>query len=137
MVCHGPMPAEVRKDEAAIGVECIVPILRVSSLSASLRYYVHILGFKVDWGDEDGSEMASVSRDGHAIMLCQGAQGQRGTWIWIGVEDIDPLFAEYRDKGATVLQTPTNRSWAYEMQLMDPDGHVLRFGSEPRDSAAQ
>jgi hypothetical protein len=24
-----------------------------------------------------------------------------------------------------------NRPWAYEMQVEDPDGHVLRFGSEP------
>jgi predicted enzyme related to lactoylglutathione lyase len=73
-----------------------------------------------------------VARSGHAIMLCQGAQGQPGTWIWIGVDDIDPLFAEYRTKGAQFLQVPTDRPWAYEMQLLDPDGHVLRFGSEPR-----
>ena len=121
-----------RKDTAASGVECIVPILRVTSLPASLRYYVQVLGFQVDWGDQDGSDMASVSRDGHAIMLCQGAQGQRGTWIWIGVEDIDLLYAEYRGKGAQFLQAPVSRPWAYEMQLVDPDGHVLRFGSEPR-----
>ena len=117
---------------AAVQVECIVPILRVTSLAASLRYYLEVLDFRVDWGGEEGSEMASVSRDGHAIMLCQGAQGQPGTWIWIGVEDIDPLFAQYQSKGARFLQGPTNRPWAYEMQLLDPDGHVLRFGSEPR-----
>jgi catechol 2,3-dioxygenase-like lactoylglutathione lyase family enzyme len=128
------MSARERDDAADVDVECIVPILRVTSLPASLRYYVQVLGFRLDWGDQDGSDMASVSRGGHAIMLCQGAQGQLGTWIWIGVEDIDPLFAEYQSKGAQFLQPPTNRSWAYEMQLVDPDGHVLRFGSEPRDT---
>jgi catechol 2,3-dioxygenase-like lactoylglutathione lyase family enzyme len=121
-----------RKDSATRDVECIVPILRVTSLPASLHYYVQVLGFRVDWGDQDGSDMASVSRDGHAIMLCQGAQGQPGTWIWIGVEDIDPLYVEYRGRGVRFLLDPTNRPWAYEMQLVDPDGHVLRFGSEPR-----
>jgi catechol 2,3-dioxygenase-like lactoylglutathione lyase family enzyme len=130
------MSARQGEDAGDVEVECIVPILRVTSLAASLRYYVQVLGFRLDWGDSDGSDMASVSRDGHAIMLCQGAQGQLGTWIWIGVEDIDPLFAEYRSKGAQFLQTPTNRPWAYEMQLVDPDGHVLRFGSEPRDPAS-
>jgi predicted enzyme related to lactoylglutathione lyase len=117
---------------AAVQVECIVPILRVTSLSASVRYYRDDLGFGLDWGDPEGSEMVSVSRSGHAIMLCQGAQGQPGTWIWIGVEDIEPLYAEYRRKGVRFLQPPTRQPWAYEMQVVDPDGHVLRFGSEPR-----
>jgi catechol 2,3-dioxygenase-like lactoylglutathione lyase family enzyme len=116
-----------------VEVECIVPILRVASLPASVRYYRDVLGFQLDWGDPEGAEMVSVSRSNHAIMLCQGGQGQPGTWIWIGVDDIDPLFAEYRTKGVQFLQAPTPRPWAYEMQLLDPDGHVLRFGSEPRD----
>ena len=117
---------------AAVGVECITPILRVVSLPRSLQYYVQVLGFGVEWGDEAGSAMASVARDGHSIMLCQGDQGHPGTWIWIGVEDIDPLFDQYQRRGATFRQTPINRPWAYEMQIEDPDGHVLRFGSEPR-----
>jgi catechol 2,3-dioxygenase-like lactoylglutathione lyase family enzyme len=112
-------------------VECIVPILRVENLAASVRYYRDILGFTLDWGDAEGADMVSVSRNGQAIMLCQGAQGQPGTWIWIGVEDIAPLYADLQRKGVRFLQPPTQRPWAYEMQVVDPDGHVLRFGSEP------
>jgi len=26
---------------------------------------------------------------------------------------------------------PTNFSWAYELRLEDPDGHILRFGTDP------
>jgi hypothetical protein len=33
--------------------------------------------------------------------------------------------------GARIRQEPENYSWAYEMQVEDPNGHVLRFGSEP------
>ena len=36
---------------------------------------------------------------------------------------------------ARFLHLPTNRPWAYEMQVVDPDGHVLRFGSEPREDS--
>jgi predicted enzyme related to lactoylglutathione lyase len=67
-----------------------------------------------------------------SIMLCQSDQGRPGTWIWIGVEDVDPLFEDYLTRGATIRQRPINYPWAYEMQIEDPDGHVLRFGSEPR-----
>jgi heme-degrading monooxygenase HmoA/predicted enzyme related to lactoylglutathione lyase len=117
-----------------VEVECIVPILRVRQLHESLRYYIDVLGFRPEWGTEDGSAMASVARDGHSIMLCQGAQGQPGTWIWIGVEDIRPLYARFTTAGAKIRQEPVSRPWAYEMQVEDPDGHVLRFGSEPLPS---
>jgi len=120
------------KSEAAIGVECIIPILRVNSLAASIRFYVNVLGFKVNWGGEAESTFASVSRDGRAIMLAQGEQGHPGTWLWIGVEDIVPLFVEYSAKGVNIRERPTNYPWAYEMKIEDLDGHVLRFGSEPK-----
>jgi predicted lactoylglutathione lyase len=115
-----------------IRVECITPILRVNSVAASIRFYVDVLGFKVNWGGEDDSTFASISCDGRSIMLAQGEQGQPGTWMWIGVEDIEPLFAEYKAKGVKFREPPTNYPWAYEMKIEDPDGHVLRFGSEPR-----
>jgi uncharacterized glyoxalase superfamily protein PhnB len=109
--------------------ENIVPILRVENLSASIDYYSNALGFAVDW--QDGS-MASVSRDGHAVMLCEGAQGSSGAWVWIGVEDAQALCEEYIVRGAMISQAPTNYPWAYEMRVTDPNGHVLRIGSEPR-----
>jgi hypothetical protein len=93
---------------------------------------VNVLGFKVNWGGEAESTFASVSRDGRAIMLAQGEQGHPGTWLWIGVEDIVPLFVEYSAKGVKIRERPTNYPWAYEMKIEDPEGHVLRFGSEPK-----
>jgi hypothetical protein len=29
------------------------------------------------------------------------------------------------------MTAPANFPWALEMHVADPDGHVLRFGSEP------
>jgi uncharacterized glyoxalase superfamily protein PhnB len=73
-----------------------------------------------------------VSRDEASIYLSEGDQGQPGTWVWIGVEDVDALYEEFRKTGATILRPPENFPWACEMKVGDPDGHVLRFGSEPR-----
>ena len=116
-----------------IRFERITPILSVKNLPASIDHYVKVLGFKKDWEDGDPPTMASVSRDNYSIMLCQGAQGQPGTWIWIGVNNVEILFEEYKAQGATIRQEPTNYSWAYEMRIEDPDGHVLRFGSDPKE----
>jgi predicted enzyme related to lactoylglutathione lyase len=111
--------------------ECANPILRVSDMSRSLRYYVDVLGFSnAEWG---GDDFTCVSRDGASIYLSEGDQGQPGTWVWIGVEDVGDLHAEYTAKGAMILHPPENFPWAYEMKVGDPDGHVLRFGSDPKD----
>lgn len=115
--------------DAAKTIECIIPILNVADLAASVAFYTRVLGFATDW---NAGTMASVSRDGRAIMLCQQGQGQRGTWVWLGVEDIEPLHADFVAKGASIRLKPTNFSWAYEMQVEDPDGHVLRFGSDTK-----
>jgi hypothetical protein len=108
--------------KAAAMLEGVTPILRVRSLP--------VLGFEVDWHQ---TGMGSVSRDHCAIMLCEGGQGNPGTWIWIGVDDVEPLFEEYTSRHAKVRHPPTNYPWAYEMKIEDLDGHVLRFGSEPKE----
>src|SRR4051812_43835330 len=110
-------------------VDCIIPILSVKDLPASMRFYIEMLGFKLDW---QTAMFASVSRDRHAIMLCQGEQGNAGTWIWIGVDDIELLFKDLSAKGVKIRREPMNFSWAHEMQVEDPDGHVLRVGSDTK-----
>ena len=107
------------------------PILRVSDMARSLRYYVEVLGFtNAEWG---GTDFTLLTRDGAGICLCEGDQGHPGTWVWIGVDDVAALFQEYSASGAIIREAPRNFPWAYEMKVEDPDGHVLRLGSEPRD----
>jgi catechol 2,3-dioxygenase-like lactoylglutathione lyase family enzyme len=109
--------------------ECANPILNVKSMAESLRYYVDVLGFtSEEWS---GDDFACVTRDGASIYLSEGDQGQPGTWIWVGVGDVALLYEEYQVSGATIRQPPQNFPWAVEMKVEDPDGHVLRFGSDP------
>jgi catechol 2,3-dioxygenase-like lactoylglutathione lyase family enzyme len=111
--------------------ESIDPILRVEDMSVAVRYYVDVLGFEAaPWGDEN---FTHVGRDGRGIYLCRGGQGHRGAWVWIGVEDVRPLFETYKGRGAIVRREPVRESWALEMQIEDPDGNVLRFGSDPEE----
>lgn len=113
-------------------VECIIPILCVRDLRASLDFYLNTLGFQRDWPDDEAALMVGLSRDGCPLYLCQGDQGQPGTWVWIGVEDLDPIYERLQRAGAVIRREPENFPWAYELQVEDPDGHVLRIGSEPR-----
>jgi len=89
-----------------------------------------VLGFREsEWGDD---QFTCVTRDSSCIYLSQGSQGQPGTWLWLGFDgDIYAVYNELIAKGATISRPPTNYPWALEMHVEDPDGHVLRFATEP------
>jgi catechol 2,3-dioxygenase-like lactoylglutathione lyase family enzyme len=119
-------------DNLNFRLENVSPILYVKDMSRSLAFYVEILGFKnAEWGNEF---FTSVNRDDKGLYLCKGGQGLPGTWVWIGFDgDLFELHQKLKSKGVTINLPPTNFSWAYEMQVEDPDGHVLRFGTDPND----
>jgi catechol 2,3-dioxygenase-like lactoylglutathione lyase family enzyme len=119
----------VETKQAAVGFEVVTPVLRVSSVSASIDYYVEKLGFKLDWKQ---GFFASVSRGRCCLFLSQGDQGNPGSWVWIGVEDAEALFDEYSASGAKIRHPLTNYPWALEMQAEDLDGNILRLGSDSR-----
>jgi len=120
--------------DSAVHFECIDPILRVSDMARSVAYYVDVLGFaNAPWGTD---EFTHVGRDGRGIYLCREGQGRGGAWVWVGVSDVRALHAVYRERGATIRSEPANLPWALEMQVEDPDGNVLRFGSDPEDQTA-
>ena len=116
-------------DNSRVPFEGSSPILRVENMQAALRFYVDGLGFKnAAWGNDD---FTSITRDQACIYLCRGNQGRGGAWAWIGVEDAEKLHEELKTRGVAIRMAPTNYSWALEMQVEDPDGNVLRLGSEP------
>jgi len=119
-------------DSARVRFENSQPILRVESMKAALHFYVHLLGFKnVEWGTDD---FTSVNRDRAGIYLCRGGQGRGAAWVWIGVEDAEKLHQELKAKSVPIRMPPTNYSWALEFHVEDPDGNVLRLGSEPKEA---
>ena len=114
-------------------IENISPILMVNDMAESLRFYVELLGFsKADWGDEN---FTSINRDNTGLYLCKGGQGIPGTWIWIGFDgDIYQLHDRLKTNGVKIKLPPTNFSWALELQIEDPNGHILRLGTNPDTS---
>jgi catechol 2,3-dioxygenase-like lactoylglutathione lyase family enzyme len=110
-------------------IENTVPILSVRDIRISVAYYDR-LGFeRASWGDT----FTSVGRDGWGMYLCEGGQGQPGTWVWIGVNDVEALYEEFQAQAAKIILPPTNYPHALEMRVEDPNGHVLRFGSGPKE----
>ena len=78
-----------------------------------------------------------MTRGGASIYLCRGAQGTQGTWIWMGFDrGMFQLYEGLVKAGVKIVLRPTNFSWAFELQIEDPDGHVIRLGTDPDPSQA-
>ncbi|MNL61434.1 Glyoxalase-like domain protein [compost metagenome] len=67
-------------------------------------------------------------------MIVENDQSAPGAWVWIGVQDTDALYDEILKNGGMIRVKPTNYWWAYEMQVDDLDGNVLRFGAENKEN---
>ena len=110
--------------------EGVNPILRVRSVESSVEHYTNALGFELQWGTPF---FACVARGKCALFLSQGDQGNEGAWVWIGVSDASALHDEFVVSGVKIRHPPTNYPWAWEFQVEDPDGNVLRCGSESHE----
>lgn len=105
-----------------------IPVLPVTDITRSLRFYTETLGWKREWSSDN---LGAVSRDGHQIMLSQMIPVTSGSWAWIGLPD-HTLIETYHQAGVTIIQEPQNWSWGYEMKIADPDGNVLWLGTASR-----
>jgi catechol 2,3-dioxygenase-like lactoylglutathione lyase family enzyme len=111
------------------------PVLHVTDVEASLRFYVNQLGFITPWRyEEDGrARVAQVDRQGCALILADtwpDKIGQGLMFISLNVEpvaqvaELDALRAELEAKGVSVK----DGSWGYRLLVVDdPDGNQLFF----------
>ena len=114
-----------------INFEAATPILNVKNFQASMEYYVQKLGFEKKWDWGDPPDFGCVGRGRVEIFLCQGSQGQPGMWMSIFMDDVDALYEEYKQSGATILNPPKNYPWeTREMLVEDLDGHRFRMSGE-------
>ncbi len=116
------------------------PVLHVTNIEASLRFYVDRLGFTSSWRyDEDG--VAQVDRQGCALILATTWPEKIGKGLMFislnaepetQVAALDALRAEFEAKGVPVKEG----SWGYRLLVVDdPDGNQLFF-NYPNETAS-
>ena len=114
------------------------PVLHVTNVEASLRFYVGRLGFTSPWRYEENGKthVAQVDRQGCALILADTWPEKIGKglmFISLNVEPhsreaaiaaVDGLRAELETKGVPVKEG----SWGYRLLVVDdPDGNQLFF----------
>ena len=114
------------------------PVLHVSSVEASLRFYVDQLGFTIPWQFEEEGRVfvAQVDRTGCALILAEQWPEKVGKglmFISLNVEPetheaavaaLDALRAELEGRGVPVKEG----RWGYRLLVVeDLDGNQLFF----------
>src|SRR5258708_7703401 len=99
-------------------VENTIPVLAVADVRASIQFYCESLDFECDWtGSAEPLYIASVSRDGHAIMLQCRSPVTPGC-VWIGTSGLRGLWETIRASNkVAVVERPTNQTFALEMKI--------------------
>ena len=123
------------------------PVLHVTDVEASLRFYTTSLGFTIPWrfeGDDGTTFVAQVDRQGCSLILSKQwpeKVGKALMFISLNVEPptneaataaLDALRAELEAKGVAVK----DGRWGYRLLVIDdPDGNQLFF-NYPNENAS-
>lgn len=122
------------------------PVLHVTDVEASLRFYVERLGFTSPWRYiEDG--VAQVDRQGCAIILADTWPEKIGKGLLFISLNVEPATREAATAALDELRTELESrsvsvkdgSWGYRLLVVeDPDGNQLFFNypAEPTSNTA-
>ncbi len=116
----------------------LAPVFPVRDIDAAARHY-RALGFDVRPYEGD-APYAFADRDGVSLHLAQVDRlnpKRNTTAVYAYVVDADTLFEEWRDAEIEChLHAPRDTEYGLrEGACVDPDGNLIRFGSEIRATA--
>jgi len=120
--------------DSASRLKYVAPVLQVSDLERSLRFYCDQLGFDLEFADE--GFYASVIRDGCRVHLNRSAPLERDPKAFeaaehldacFGVEDAEALANAFTSSGAVFSVRLRSMPYGREFYVRDPDGYILGF----------
>jgi catechol 2,3-dioxygenase-like lactoylglutathione lyase family enzyme len=104
----------------------------VTDTARSRDWYVRTLGLKVEFEVPDRRTIALQDSEDFAIFLQQASSPgtPHGCALWFRVTDVDATFAEWSARGVKFAHGPRKSYWGYGVELVDPDGYLVRLWDE-------
>lgn len=130
----------------AVRLTMVSPVFVVPDVVAAAEYYRDVLGFRILSYFLDPPVFAMVERDAVDIHIGKADNDaqpspnisrRRGVGIdaYIWVNDLDALHAEFKSRGARIIESPVLRVYkCYEMVVEDNFGFRLCFSMDTRRS---
>jgi predicted enzyme related to lactoylglutathione lyase len=116
-------------EDPFVSLQPPIPIVPVTSLQAAVPFYVDFLGFQNDWGFDEGSTYAQISRSESSLHLDADSQSRGHTKMLIRMAGLDSLHRELSAKAGpfapgNIIFTPWD---SRVFHVTDPFGNELRF----------
>src|SRR5215207_1063184 len=108
-------------------------VLAVKDLTVETAYYIDKLGFERDF-TAPGWEFLSFGDFKVMLGECSDemtaeATGNHSWFAHTLVENVDEVYQELIDRGATILSAIVSQHWGIrEFSVVTPDGHRIVFG---------
>ena len=108
-------------------------VLAVKDLKIETEYYIDKLGFDRDF-TAPGWEFLSFGDFKVMLGECSDemtaeATGNHSWFAHALIENVDEIYQEFRERGATILSAIENKPWGIrEFSVVTPDGHRIAFG---------
>jgi catechol 2,3-dioxygenase-like lactoylglutathione lyase family enzyme len=105
----------------------IMPSLPLSDVPAGVAYYRDVLGFKVNYAQDD---IGVMYRDEVTILLIARTDKHTGIGsCYVYVRDADALHEELTTRGANVQGEPVSHPWGLrDFEVHDLEGNQITFG---------
>ncbi len=111
-----------------------IPQLPTGDIERTAQFFETVLGFEIVAKFPEHNHLI-VQRGPAVVHFWQAATESAAREIagqsscYIPVANIEPLFAEFKAKGAPFAYELTRQPWGmHEMQVSDPYGNAIRFG---------
>jgi catechol 2,3-dioxygenase-like lactoylglutathione lyase family enzyme len=107
-------------------VHAMLPHLPFNDVPAAVRYYCDVLGFSINYAQDD---IGVMYRDKGTVLLIQRSAAHTGIGSCTAyIADADALFSELKSKGAKTLGPPVSRPWGLrDFTTADLEGNQITF----------
>ncbi|WP_348260773.1 VOC family protein [Telmatobacter sp. DSM 110680] len=123
---HQGQDSPSRRDAQPHGIRRALPELPFDNVAAAVDYYRDILGFRINYQQDD---LGVMDRDAITVLLIARTEQHKGIGSFgTYVSDVDALYAELLARNAHILGEPVSYPWGLRnFCLLDLEGNRITF----------
>lgn len=123
---HKEQDSPSRRGSQPDGLRQALPELPFDNVPAAITYYCDVLGFRVNYRQDD---LGVMDRDAITVLLIARTERHKGIGSFEAyVADADALYVELSAKGARVSGPPVSHPWGLrDFQVLDPEDNRITF----------
>jgi catechol 2,3-dioxygenase-like lactoylglutathione lyase family enzyme len=123
---HKGQDSPSRRDSQPHGLRQVLPELPFDNVPAAVRYYRDVLGFRINYQQDD---LGVMDRDAITVLLIARTEQHKGIGSFgTYVSDVDALYAELLANSARILGEPVSHPWGLRnFIVLDLEGNRITF----------